>query len=174
MTRIGEELHGAFWDGVDLFIVAPADRVEPHALQTLNAKRTDPVVYRFADVESPFGEGSCGVGPMQQLDATGTYQAFVAELREQMTIAAIPTGHIELAVLGDSQFRAFFPNTQAELLAIINVVDGIFSEQVGVTLLVPKIRVFTSVDDRAPSPRRVSGVPWARSRETRRVESPSI
>lgn len=144
LTRIGEELHGAFWDGVDLYTVAPARAVEPFALQTLNASASDPVVYRFADVESPFDAGFCAVGPMQQLHAAAAYETLVAELREQLASVPLPSGQIELAVIADPQFRNLFPfNTQGELLAIINIVDGIFSGQVGVTIVVPEFRVLT-------------------------------
>ena len=58
----------------------------------------------------------------------------VGELRVQAASAAIAlTDQIELSLIGDSVFQAQYgANSTDETLARLNIVDGIFSEQVGI------------------------------------------
>jgi hypothetical protein len=148
LTRVGDELHGAIWDGTELFTIEPARAVAPFALQSLDAAGADSVMYRLADTESVLDTQFCGVGPMQGLNASAKYEALVDELRQTFAAAAVATERIEIAFIADFEFSNRFPaNTQGEMLARINVVDGIYSDQVGVAIVAPALQVFTANDD---------------------------
>lgn len=148
LTRVSDELHGAFWDGTDLYTVAPARAVAPYALQSLNASGSDLVVYRLSDTESALDTAFCGVGPEQRSDSAGRYDALIGELRKQFAAAAaVAVEQIEVAFIADFEFRTRFPaSTEGDMLARVNVVDGIFDAQVGVAI-VPAFQVFTDSSD---------------------------
>lgn len=143
LTRIGDELHGAFWDGTHLYTVAPARDVAPYALQSLDASGADPVVYRLADTQSALDTAFCGIGAQHQLDAGGVFE----ELEQQFAVAALAVEQIEIAFIADFEFRTSFPsNTEGAMLARVNIIDGIFDGQVGVAI-VPDFVVFTDDTD---------------------------
>ncbi len=147
LTRIGDGLHGAFWDGTDLYTIAPARDVAPYAIQSLDASGSDPVVYRLADTQSVLDTAFCGVGPEQTLGASASYQELVGELQQQFAIAAVALEEIEIAFVADFEFSNRFPaDTEGAMLARVNVIDGIFDGQVGVAL-VPNFVVFTTSND---------------------------
>lgn len=147
LTRVGDELHGAFWDGVDLYAIGPARTVAPFALQSLNAADADLVVYRLADTESVLNTAFCAVGDEHQLGARRGPEAFMAELRKDLSAAALAVEQLEIAFIADFELSSRFgANTQGEMLARINIIDGIYDGQMGIAI-VPTFQIFTDVDD---------------------------
>jgi len=161
LTRIGAELHGAFWDGTDLYAVAPAREIAPYALQSLDASGAQAVVYRLADTESVLNSAFCATQPeagsearsdaaaeQGAADAAASYQKLVGELRARFaTVAALAVEQIEIAFIADFEFRNRFPSDpEAAMLARTNIIDGIFDGQVGVAI-VPDFTVFTDAND---------------------------
>ncbi|MGH8431568.1 MAG: M12 family metallo-peptidase, partial [Solimonas sp.] len=72
----------------------------------------------------------------------------VSELKQSAALAAVPTGEMQVAVLGDSEFSTDNPiDAQGVVLARMNNVDGIFSNQVGVRLTVSTVRIFDNASD---------------------------
>jgi hypothetical protein len=147
LTRFGGELHGAIWDGSELLIVQPARVVRGSLVAQTAASDGDHLIYRLADTESSLDTGVCGVGNRQMLGGAREYAALVQELRERFATVAIPAEQIEIEFIADSQFSARAPiNPQFEMLTRVNIVDGIYGDQVGVTI-VPTFRLFTSAND---------------------------
>ncbi len=161
LTRIGDELHGAFWDGTDLYAVSPAREIAPYALQSLDASGGEPVVYRLKDTESVLDKAFCATAPRDGVqgaaahsdaaagsDAATGYEKLVGELRRQFaTSAALAVEQIEIAFIADFEFRNRFPSdTEGAMLARTNIIDGIFDGQVGVAI-VPDFTVFTDAND---------------------------
>lgn len=151
LTRVGDELHGAFWDGRELYTIAPARAVAPFALQSLNATDSDPVIYRLADTESVLNTAFCGVGPEHGLASAAIAETLFAELRQDVAAAALATEQIEIAFIADFELSSRFgANTQGEMLARVNVVDGIYDGQLGIAI-VPTFQIFTDTNDRFSS-----------------------
>ena len=147
ITRIGEELHGAIWDGHDLYTIAPARIVNRFAVDRLAVGGSAPVVYRLSDTDSDTNPLSCGVNaPDENTVALSAYQSLLGELEADTQIAQSSAGaQLDVAVIGDYEFYSTHPqNTEAELLARMNVVDGIFSDQVGVSIRVSQVKIFTT------------------------------
>lgn len=161
LMRVGSQLQGMIWDGRELYVIEPARVLAAHLLRPIDASGDAPLMYRFADTESAMGPGFCAVlEPQQSLSTPGTspaaqlpssaprleYEKLVAEL--QAASAAVPTGQMEVGVIGDFEFfTANQGDAQGAALARMNVVDGIFSDQVGVRLVFPVLRIFQSVSD---------------------------
>src|SRR5262245_5036469 len=145
ITRIGEEVQGAIWDGTDLYTIAPARAVNRFALDRLTVDGSTPVVYRLSDIDTDAGPLSCGVsGPDEKALALPAYRSLVGELTAT-SAASASGGQLDLAVIGDYEFYATHPvNTEAELLARMNVVDGIYSDQIGVSIHVTQVKIFTT------------------------------
>lgn len=147
LTRHGSELHGALWDGSELFTLVPAREVRGALAAEAAIADRDLLIYRLSDTESSLDTGVCGIGNRQMLGGAREYAALVQELRQRFAAAAIAGDQIEIEFIADSQFTGRLPvNPQLEMLTRVNIVDGIYSSQVGVTVA-PQFRLFTSADD---------------------------
>jgi len=146
ITRIGEELQGAIWDGTDLYTIAPARVVNRFAVDRLTVDGSTPVVYRLSDIDTESNPMSCGVnGPDEKALALSAFRSLVGELTVSASMASITPAQLDIAVIGDYEFFTTHPvNTEAELLARMNVVDGIYSDQVGVSIHVSQVKIFTT------------------------------
>jgi hypothetical protein len=149
LTRIGEELEGAIWDGTDLYTIAPARVVNRFAVDRLRVEGSTPVVYRLSDVDADAYPMSCGVsGADEKALALPAYRSLVGELTASETTASDTGAQLDIAVIGDYEFYTTHPvNTEAEMLARINIVDGIYSDQVGVSIHVSQVKVFTTPNE---------------------------
>ena len=92
----------------------------------------------------------CGLaddtGPGQQKTALDQYQAIVSDL--QVAAAGKVTQQIEISLIGDSAFAAAeSADPTAAMLARLNIVEGIFSEQLGLLVLATDVRVMSASDD---------------------------
>src|SRR5882672_968765 len=146
LTRIGEELHGAIWDGNELYTIEPARIVNRFATDRLAVGGSAPVVYRLSDSDAGSSPMSCGVEVTdQRRSALAAYESLVGELGADPALTEVAGGALEIAVIGDYEFYVAHPNdTEAELLARMNIVDGIFSGQLGVDIVVSQVKVFTT------------------------------
>ena len=146
LTRIGEELHGAIWDGNELYTIEPARIVNRFATDRLAVAGSTPVVYRLSDSDAGSTPMSCGVEVADpRRSALAAYDSLVGELGADPSLTAVAGGVLDIAVIADYEFYASHPiNTEAELLARMNIVDGIFSGQLGVDLVVSQLKVFTT------------------------------
>jgi hypothetical protein len=155
LTRTPAGLFGLLSDGRDLYAIEPAAAAAQHAVGPVAARGTAPVVYRLADTLMPPGEASCGV---VSLDALPALRARTAEqsfeqvgAQLQALAATLPTRQIEVAVVGDFEFStlAFAGGLmpEAAIAARMNVVDGIYSSQVGVRVVVTDVTVFRGEAD---------------------------
>jgi hypothetical protein len=146
LTRIGEELHGAIWDGTELYTIEPARIVNRFATDRLAVADSTPTVYRLSDSDAGSTPMSCGVEVADpRRSALAAYGSLVDELGADPSLNAVAGGELDIAVIADYEFYISHPNnTEAELLARMNVVDGIFSGQLGVDIVVSQVKVFTT------------------------------
>ncbi|HKE42990.1 MAG TPA: M12 family metallo-peptidase [Steroidobacteraceae bacterium] len=149
LTRIGEELHGAIWDGNELYTIEPARIVNRFATDRLAVASSAPVVYRLSDSDAGSSPMSCGVEVTdQRRSALTAYHALVDELGTDATQSVTAGSELEIAVIADYEFYVAHPaNTEAELLARMNIVDGIFSGQLGIDIVVSQVKVFTTASE---------------------------
>lgn len=147
LTRIGAELHGAIWDGNELYTIEPARVVNRFAVNRLAVDGAAPVVYRLSDTDASSMPLSCGAtAPDGRRSALSAYQSLVGELEaDPMFLGTGSGGELDIAVIADYEFyNTHNGNTEAELLARMNIVDGIFSSQLGVNVVVTQLRVFST------------------------------
>ena len=136
---------GMIWDGQEMFIVdAAAEGVNYGASGTVMFKLSDAVLEQgvtFVDdaVEKP-------------RDPAATYEAMIGELQAgtQALRDGVATEGVRISILGDGAYLARYASedqARDALLVRMNNVDGIFSSQLGVEILVESMNVadeFTS------------------------------
>jgi hypothetical protein len=112
------------------------------------------VVYRLSDARDLLPQDFCALGSdsvaTQKQTALDQYQALVADLQQtapDMGQQQI-TRQIEISMIGDSDFAASHSDDPtAAMLARLNIVEGIFSEQLGLLVLATDLRVMPVDDD---------------------------
>ena len=135
IVMVDDVPRGMLWDGADMY-----------AIET-NKAGDKAIIFRLADLEIAPGALSCGhIGSANSGD-----DLLKAVLREvSITAASGPgaTSQIDLAVIADFEFTSDRGATvEADIIARMNVVDGLFSEQVGVQLNVNRIDTFPADND---------------------------
>ena len=161
LTRGGDgRWAGLMWDGDELYALEStsalrlADDADHNADISADAGADTarlapgpggaPVVFRLADMRLAPGALGCAVADGPDSPADSAKAGFDGLVRE---LAKTVESEIDIAVLGDADFAARHPDPVAALATRLNNIDGIFSEQVGVTINVTDFRVFTAAND---------------------------
>ena len=150
LTASAAGLEGAIWDGHDFYAVTTYERIASLLTTPLAARPEQTVVYRLSDARDLLPTNFCALGDQPAHAAKQTaldqYQALVADLA--LTADATITQQIEIALLADSAFAAnHSSDPTATMLARLNIVEGIFSEQVGLLVLATDVRVMPAASD---------------------------
>ena len=151
LTRVHSRWHGMISSAGELYIVAPAEEVQEFAAPGLTMAKQGTVVFRLSDTYSSLGQSFCGsemsadTEVPTELDA---YDKLVADLKTLQLASQAPgaTKRLEVSALGDASFLQRFSSlSDAEdaVLARLNNVDGIFTSQLGISVQVPSINVYT-------------------------------
>jgi hypothetical protein len=142
LTRVGNGIEGAIWDGNDIYVVTRYGSIARNLTTPLDVSPDQTVVYRLSDTLNGLPPEFCGLAdelPSSPLPgATGLQQfkSLVADLRANAATAG-DISSLSISLIADQAYQAQFGlNTTDSMIARLNVVDGIFTEQVGV-LLVP-------------------------------------
>lgn len=155
LTRTPAGLYGMFFDGRDVYAIEPAHAARDGAVGALQAQGNDPIVFRLADAVLPPGSTSCATITLADV-SSGKPRTALQEFKAmadglQAVAAGLPDEQMEIAVVGDFEFSgATFSGGLTPEQAIVtrmNVVDGIFSSQVGVKMIVSSINVFSDAAD---------------------------
>lgn len=144
LTQVGSGIEGAIWDGQDLYVVTTLARISKNLTTPIDAAPGQPVVYRLSDTLDSLPEAFCGLD--EHIDAASSrgvsglkqYRSLVA----QIATGPAPVEQLNLALIADTAFQQQNGNTSADvMLARLNIVDGIFSEQIGVLLQPTEFRL---------------------------------
>lgn len=145
LTVINGRYEGAIWDGSELYGVEP--RAALAADQYVGGPATAAsVIYRASDVVND-GSMMCGTGNEQITgNALQQYKAFVGEL--QQSAALVASREIEVAIVGDYEYYAAYgTSTLSTMISRMNVVDGIYAQQLDINIIPTDFKVFTTNDD---------------------------
>lgn len=158
ITRTPAGLQGLIFDGSDYYALETARSVAQFAAKPPGELRAEaPVIYRLADALMPEEALSCGTvasaGDAPEAAAPATALQAWQKLQQELEAAAssAPARQIEVAAVGDFELSTtLLPDgltPEAAITARMNVVDGLFSEQLGVKTVVTDIRVFREAAD---------------------------
>jgi hypothetical protein len=141
---------GAIWDGSELYGVEPRAVLDPVLVTPVQGAAGGSAIYRLSDTQGGALQGVCGL----DTSATGTrstplarYRQLVGEL-QAAAAAATATREIEVSMVADFEFTSRQGAAAVATMANhVNVVDGIFSEQVGVTIVPTDFITFAADTD---------------------------
>ena len=136
LTQIGDQWSGLIWDGIELYAIEPASAKAASAPPPPQAGETALIIYRASEVTSP---GTCALDPTAQ--ALHSYGDLVKELQTLVPALPAATAQIDVSIVADLPFSQNTPDPQGRALSLLNAVDGIYSEQVGVALNVTGVEL---------------------------------
>lgn len=129
---------GLIWDGAEIIAIEPPGN---------NIAGSPGIIgFRLSDVVIEPGALSCASGGLSAKTGAEVYKAIV-----DGAVGAFAPGAVEeinIGAVGDFEaFGVHGGSTQAEILARLGNVDGIYSQQVGVQINVPFIEIFSDAND---------------------------
>ncbi len=140
LTRNGKNWYGMIWDGHEVYIIDPMSVMESALPGFSLSSSSSHGIYRLSDTREVEG-AVCGSGRSDvSSNPIHNYEALVEELQERVTSNAIGASlNLDMAVVADVEFSTSQQNSynisaNAAVIARMNVVDGVFSEQVGVQI----------------------------------------
>jgi hypothetical protein len=154
LARVGNSLEGAIWDGRELYVVTTKSRIEASLTLPIEGAPSQTVVYRLSDAVGGLPKDFCGVdiGLSANKVAAGTaldqYKSMVAELRANAASLAA-NEQIDISLIADSAFQGSSTASfvRDRMIARVNTVDGIFSDQVGVMIVPAELRLIPAGND---------------------------
>ena len=135
LTRIGPHWSGMIWDGQEAYLVDSLATIAA-ALQTLPAQPSSGhAIYRLSDTRE-LKTQTCGMGTGSMSGhSMSNFHALMDELKDRVTMTAEGATHnLDMAVVTDEFFTTSHTNPEQAVIARMNVVDGIFSEQLNVQI----------------------------------------
>lgn len=146
LTQVEDRWHGMIWDGQEIYIIDPMVVLMSLLSTPPSASTSELGIYRLSDTRD-LGVQACGLGlPGVPATPIQNFQGMVRELQEGVALTAEGANlNLDMAVVADLEFvetqqNDFGTSTDAAVIARMNVVDGIFSEQIGVQLNLVEIR----------------------------------
>lgn len=138
---------GAIFDGVELFIIDQTSVVEPEMTKWLKKdigkSKTKEVIYRMSDTVDT---AACGAeeATARATATQASYKKLVEELQakadEEFPMAFAAEKRVNVTVVADTQYVASSNgDVDGQVISQMNVVDGIFSEQLGVQFSIDRI-----------------------------------
>ncbi len=144
---------GVFSDGQDIYAIEPAADIADATTQPLDPHSSAPVVYRLHDALLPLGDEFCETPlapvPDEAPTALDAFKSVAADLRH-IQAAVIPHRQVRIGVVADHEFAdefSFEETPEEAVVARMNIVDGIFSSQVGVKIELGQATIFRNADD---------------------------
>lgn len=156
-TRINGKMEGAFFDGKDLYIVKKYSELallldsqalnHQESIQAQSDGNTS-LIINVKDIEN---SGTCALHNDQakpsEFDIENgqysfSYDKYVDELREMLDAQA--GKEIQISLFADVEFVNSSTDAIAEMLTLLNVADGIFSEQIGVQFVLTEATELTA------------------------------
>ncbi len=159
ITRTRAGWRGMLFDGRELYAIEPvgdvADAlVQPHA----TGSDTTPVMFRLADALMTVSPGFCETltaDGMSADGAPGDEQSHPSALKVFKAIAAdldaaagqFPTRRLMTGVVADNEFATKFDDPEGAIIARMDIVDGIFSTQVGVKISLAPLTIIQTAQE---------------------------
>ena len=154
VTRSASGLRGMLFDGHEMYAIEPASEVAPVSVQPMSATDGATVVYRLADALMPVETMTCEIAipdatPDSPATAADALQQLSSELHTFKIAAATAMKQVRVGVVGDFEFVSQFTTSTPEdaIVARMNIVDGIFSAQLGVKVSLATPTLFRTASD---------------------------
>ena len=142
LTLVKGEYIGAFYDGQELFFIDLASQAaamtdDLSMRDELTSQKGGSVVFSAASVHDI---GQCGKDPRMQANSF-QYSSILGSIdSDQVALAASANKEIKITIVVDTEYAAMNSgDPSANVLAQMNIVDGIFSDQLGLSMAVTDV-----------------------------------
>ncbi len=144
LSRHRGALSGMIWDGAELYGIDEYRRVAPLLLSPDGASAAGPVIYRWSETV-----GALSDAVEELIDTKPSDPAASSALGSIALATGIRPGkQVGVALIADVEYAAREgSSTQATLLSILNIVDGIFIKHVGIQVNAASIKIFETEAD---------------------------
>jgi len=142
LLRDGDELSGIIADGVDTYLVEPHRRVAELLIETPAENAPPNVIFRLADMLIPQGLMACATpDEAVHVDGQSAFTKLSTELQAATGNAAISADPLlQIGVIADENFVSRHgTETESDIMAIFNTVQGIYANKVGIELEVTSV-----------------------------------
>ena len=172
ITRTRAGWRGLLFDGQELYAIEPVGDIAEALVQPHPDSATAPVMYRLADTIMTVSSGFCATvdadgspadtgspagsatettgsnadaAASKHLSAMQVFKDVATDLSS--TVAQYPTRRLMTGIVADYEFSQAFTDPQGAIIARMNIVDGIFSTQIGVKISLAPLTVITSPNE---------------------------
>jgi len=166
MTHTRTGWHGMISDGQEVYAIEPAAEVAGADVQPLaDTSGSAPVMYRLKDAWLPVGPAFCeilnvdgtpyvgsdGISSSSAAATQGRMTAkmlFDAIVRDTVTPPAAPDLELTVGVVADYEFyQEYSADPEGTIISRMDIVDGIWSSQVGVKISLAPLTVLTTAQE---------------------------
>ncbi len=160
LMRRGDRLSGIIHDTSDTYFIDPRSTVSDALTDVDPRDESINVIYRLADTLVEPGILSCET---RQSNEPVNGQAAFTKLAAELTAANPATAEnddptVSIGIITDLDFfTRFGSDSESEVESLFNIVEGIFSEQVGVGIIVTESLIISSADQNPFSATTVGG-----------------
>jgi hypothetical protein len=155
LTQTRDGWRGVLFDGQDLYAIETAGQLEKAGVQSVTEDSSSPVMYRFADTLMPDTAAYCGTDSDTDTSSTqssrSTALSAYTEISKDLSMkdtSTTTTRQLVVSVVTDHQFTDTISSDPAgEITARMNVVDGIWSAQVGIHIALGTVKILTDTTD---------------------------
>jgi hypothetical protein len=154
LTETPTGIEGAIWDGREFYAVTRYENIADFLTTPMTASPDQAVVYRLSDARDALPQDFCALAPgptdaaqsTQSKTALDQYNTVVSELTGLYTPTV--TRQVEISLIADTAFQqGEGSDPTAAMLARLNIVEGIFSEQIGLLILATDVRLMPAGSD---------------------------
>lgn len=152
LTRSASGWRGMFFDGEEVYAIEPEADVADAIAGSADEAGSNPVVYRLSDALLPLSDQFCDVaeasGEEEENTALDVYKAAVADVR--LHAADYPSRQVRVSVVADYEFAQAFRfgiSPEEAIVSRMNVVDGIFTSQLGMKVELATPTIFRDPND---------------------------
>jgi hypothetical protein len=160
LTRHGDELVGVVFDGAEYYGIEPARGLAEFLDPALVLPPQGNAIYRLTDLLLDPAALGCELAVPEgaAASAADVLDLIGAELHARAAAALTPARQVRLAPVADYEFAGRYgANAESEVMARLNVVDGIFGAQVGIEIAAGAPTVFRSTAPPYPFGESASG-----------------
>jgi len=157
LTQTRDGWRGVLHDGQELYAIEPAGELLKSAVQPLpgDGSSSTPMMYRLADAIMPDGAAYCGTDTNDSIasaandppTALNAFTRIATELSSKDT-SRVATRQLVVGVVADHTFTdAVGPDVQGAIVSRMDIVDGIWSAQVGIKIALGSLTILTDQTD---------------------------
>ena len=159
LTRTRDGWRGMMSDGHELYAIEPEATVKKASIQSLSdsseASSSAPAIYKLSDALIPDGAAYCGTETDENIigGVTGhatASQAFssIAKDISMKDMTTTATKQLVVGVVTDHNFTDNIgTDPESEVVARMNIVDGIWGAQVGIAIVLGPVTILTDTTD---------------------------